>query len=260
VKRSTIAPALLRGLRGARALRPVFFAVFGRSYAALWNSFAVSSGTAREAILAGVGADEKAFWESGQRDAERYIIPLVRPDSIVLDLGAGIGRLARAVAPRCQRIILVDVSGAMLSRARGALRGVQNADFVKVSGRSLAAIANESVDVAYSILVFQHVEREDVISYLQELGRILKVDGILRFQVPNLADRGQAAMYLRYALETSAKSIGRMRYYTREELEILLPLIGFRVETIETAEWLVVTARRTDCPQPGLGHSTHSRL
>jgi ubiquinone/menaquinone biosynthesis C-methylase UbiE len=225
-------------------LRPLFFLVFGRSYAALWDSFAVTSGTAREAILAGLGDDEHAFWASGERDARLHILPLVRTDSVVLDLGAGIGRIARAVAPHCRRVILVDASGVMLRRAREHLASMPNTEFVKTSGRSLSSIESASVDLAYSFLVLQHIEREDVIAYLDDLNRVLAPGAIFRFQIPNLSDPNQVAMYVRYATGTPTKSPGRMRYYTREELHILLPRLGFVIDSIESGESHIVTARR----------------
>ena len=242
--RRTIGPSLLRRLRGARILRPLFFAAFGRSYEALWDSFAITAGTAREAILAGVGDDEFRFWETGKQYADRYVLPLVRPDSVVLDLGAGIGRVARAVAPHCRRIVLVDVSGSMLRRARRAFRGVANADFVKTTGSSLSAIDDATVDVVYSFLVLQHIEREDVIRYFDEIRRILKPHGVFRFQVPNLTDLGQLNTYVDYAIGTNSRSLGHMRYYTVEELSVLLPRLGLTVDGIESGESLVVTARR----------------
>ncbi|HUG13370.1 MAG TPA: methyltransferase domain-containing protein [Thermomicrobiales bacterium] len=248
-RRSVLGPTVLRKLRRFAPLRPLFFVLFGRSYAALWDSFAITDGTAREAILAGVGADEARFWSSGQRDAERYVIPLLRPEAVVLDLGGGIGRIARAVAPHCRRLILADVSRSMLRRARNALRGTPNIEFVKTSGKSLASVASNSVDVAYSHLVLQHVEREDVISYLGELHRVLVPGGVIRFQVPNLADPQQLSTYVEYALATPAKSLGRLRYYTREEIQLLLERLGFSIESVESTEWHVVTARRGSASQ-----------
>jgi ubiquinone/menaquinone biosynthesis C-methylase UbiE len=235
---------MLRRLRGAKILRPVFFVFFGRSYAGLWDSFAITPGTTREAILAGLGDDENRFWATGIEQAERYVLPLVRRDSVVLDLGAGIGRIARAVAPHCRRIVLVDVSAAMLRRARGALRGVPNAEFVKTGGRSLSAINTMSIDLVYSFLVLQHIEREDVICYVDEVRRVLKPGGVFRFQVPNLADAAQLNTYVSYATGTPVRSIGHMRYYTAEEISVLLPRLGFKVEGIDSDEWHVVTARR----------------
>jgi ubiquinone/menaquinone biosynthesis C-methylase UbiE len=211
----------------------------------LWDSFAITPGTAREAILAGVGDDEERFWESGKQDVERYVLPFVRQDSVVLDLGAGIGRMARAVAPYCQRIVLVDASGSMLRRARRALRGVPNADFVRSTGSSLTGIDDASIDFVYSYLVLQHIEREDVIRYFAEVVRILKPDGVFRFQVPNLAHPDHLSSYVAYALETNARSLGHMRYYTAQELSALLPRVGFLIDGIESGQSLFVTARHS---------------
>jgi ubiquinone/menaquinone biosynthesis C-methylase UbiE len=50
------------------------------------------------------------------------------PSSVVLDMGAGTGTFAFAMAPHCARVIAVDVSAPMLTRllARADERGVDN--------------------------------------------------------------------------------------------------------------------------------------
>ena len=50
------------------------------------------------------------FEAAGRRDAAR-IGQLIEPTDTVLDLGCGIGRVARYVAPLCQEIWAVDASG-----------------------------------------------------------------------------------------------------------------------------------------------------
>jgi ubiquinone/menaquinone biosynthesis C-methylase UbiE len=37
-------------------------------------------------------------------------------DAVVIDIGAGTGQLTLAVAPRCARVVAVDVSSVMLDR------------------------------------------------------------------------------------------------------------------------------------------------
>jgi ubiquinone/menaquinone biosynthesis C-methylase UbiE len=55
------------------------------------------------------------------------------PRATVVDLGAGTGSFAVAVAPQCSKVVAVDVSAAMLAHARGAAdeAGVKNLEFVR---------------------------------------------------------------------------------------------------------------------------------
>lgn len=87
------------------------------------------------------GAMDSSFWDQradrfaarmndGGAD-ESLVAPLrqaVRPSDTVIDVGAGTGRFALALAPHVAEVIAVDPSGGMLDRLRGfaAERGLTN--------------------------------------------------------------------------------------------------------------------------------------
>jgi ubiquinone/menaquinone biosynthesis C-methylase UbiE len=56
----------------------------------------------------------------------------LRPETTLVDLGAGTGELALAAAPHCRRVVAVDASPAMLAAARERLdaAGVANVELV----------------------------------------------------------------------------------------------------------------------------------
>ncbi len=215
-------------------LRRVFFA-YARDYRTLWDAFAVAPGLGREAILANAGDDEATFWGSGQSDAQLHVLPFVTSGSRVLELGVGIGRIARWVAPHCAQLTLVDVSERMLRRARAVL-GSDKIRYVRSSGSSLASITDSSIDIAYSLLVLQHLEREDVVRYLAEFRRVLVSDGLLIFQLPDLADPTSLSAFVDYAVRERIRSVARVRFYTREEIGVLLDHFGFSVEDEQVVE------------------------
>jgi len=64
---------------------------------------------------------EEAFEAAGREDA-RILARFVHPGMRVVDLGCGIGRVLRHLAPRCREIVGIDVSEEMAERARGHLR------------------------------------------------------------------------------------------------------------------------------------------
>jgi SAM-dependent methyltransferase len=53
------------------------------------------------------------------------------PDSVVVDLGAGTGTFAAAVAPWCGRVVAVDVSLAMVAALRDRTAGLANVEVVR---------------------------------------------------------------------------------------------------------------------------------
>ena len=76
---------------------------------------------------------------------------LLDPDSAVLDVGCGIGRLEAALAPRVASVTGVDNSPAMLEEARRRCGHLPNVRFALASGRDLEGIAAESVDLVLLI-------------------------------------------------------------------------------------------------------------
>ena len=118
-------------------------------------------------------ADAEAFERSGRLDAER-LAPLIRPKYVVLDLGCGIGRVARYVSPLCTTVWAVDASESMLGYARERLGDLPNVRFARCAGTRIPDLADDSVDLAYSLITLQHLEREDAFALLRDVRRVLR--------------------------------------------------------------------------------------
>jgi len=106
-----------------------------------------------------------------------------------LEIGCGLGRLMRPLAPYFAEIHGVDVSDEMIRRAEDKLRDVPNARLLLSSGADLAMLPDESFHFVYSYAVFQHIpSREVVLRYLAEARRVMATGGIFRFQVNGLPE------------------------------------------------------------------------
>jgi SAM-dependent methyltransferase len=141
---------------------------------------------ARFYIAADDFRSEEAFEASGQRDAAlltRGLEGFLRPHMRVLEIGCGIGRLLRVLAPRFREVHGVDVSGEMVRRGRERLRGCGNVFLHETSGVDLRAFAPRSFDFVYSYVTFQHVPEAVVAAYCREAARVLARGGRFRFQV-----------------------------------------------------------------------------
>jgi len=133
--------------------------------------------------------DEAWFWEQGAKDLETMLAsvdaPPLRPTDAVLDIGVGVGRLSRALAPQVDRVTGIDVSREMIERAAKNLNGL-DVELIVGDGTSLQPIADASFDVVISLVVFQHIPDPDVtLGYIREIGRVLKPGGWAAFQVSN---------------------------------------------------------------------------
>ncbi len=97
----------------------------------------------------------------------------------VLDLGCGCGELCRLIAPRAERVIGVDVSGAMIGRAQERCADAKNVEFVAGDMMDLQLPAG-GCDAIVSMAALHHVDLAAVLSrargWLGAGGLMLNVD------------------------------------------------------------------------------------
>jgi SAM-dependent methyltransferase len=110
----------------------------------------------------------------------------LKPDDVVLEIGAGVGRVGPAIAPLVRRWIAADVSSNMLDQARERCAGLDNVEFVEISGWDLAPVDDASVDLVYCTIVFPHLDEWDRFSYVVEAMRVLRPEGRLYVDNVNL--------------------------------------------------------------------------
>ncbi len=131
-------------------------------------------------VLTSIGfGGPDVFYASGRPLAEEIVgwIGDGTGRGTAVEIGCGLGRVAVHVAAHFDRVDGVDVSREMLDRAR-AHDLPDNVHLHLGSGRDVAAIAEGSADLVYSLLVFQHIPDVDVIaSYLRDVRRVLAPAG-----------------------------------------------------------------------------------
>ncbi len=115
-------------------------------------------------------------------------VPSAHPRSRrALEIGCGPGRLMRPMAKHFGEIHGIDVSDAMITRARERLGDIRHAHAHAGTGSDLSQFADASFDYVYSFAVFQHIpSREVVMNYLKEAVRVLKPNGLVRAQLNGL--------------------------------------------------------------------------
>jgi ubiquinone/menaquinone biosynthesis C-methylase UbiE len=197
-------------------------------YKSAWNAVA---GDTQSAMLAVAGyTDDEAFASTAESTVELLEVTVgVKPEDVVLEIGAGVGRVGPAIAPRVARWIATDVSSNMLRHARERCAGLDNVDFVELSGWDLAPIATESVDVVYSTVVFMHLDEWDRYAYVKEAFRVLRPGGRLLVDNVNLVStKGwsffEATAEQYHPLERPSNI---SKTSTPEELETYLVRAGF---------------------------------
>jgi len=132
------------------------------------------------------------FFESGRENVRREILTDMinicqgrDPKQMkVLEIGCGSGRITRALAETFGEVYAVDISGEMVAQARKALADLPNVHIFQNNGMDLAVLDGLQVDFAFTYIVFQHIpSREVIYSYVREVRRLLRPDGLFKFQV-----------------------------------------------------------------------------
>jgi SAM-dependent methyltransferase len=160
-----------------------------------------------------------------------------------LEVGCGPGRMTAGLAERFDRVLAVDVSPAMLERARTAVPD-ERVEFRAVSGERLNGIEDAVADVLVCYLVLQHLPRRDVVlGYLMEFARVLEPGGEAFVQLPVLEAGMRARVWrsLRSALVPLTSALGPTRRpefrgyrLTRGELDVGLARAGLRIVATDT--------------------------
>jgi ubiquinone/menaquinone biosynthesis C-methylase UbiE len=195
------------------------------SYGQYWQPHANT-----DAMLQIYNTDNPASFEEGGRiDADR-LSPYFDASSTVLDLGCGSGRVARYIAPFCATLWAVDASTRMLEFAKDRLGAFHNVRYAKCDDVTIPDVPTGSVDLAYSLLVLQHLEREDAFLLLRELRRVTKPTGVVVVTFPNLLSDTYLQAFVTYATTHETSNPARARIYTPQEVERILPEAGFSAE------------------------------
>lgn len=105
--------------------------------------------------------------------------------SKTLEIGCGVGRVATRIKTG-GKVYGIDISREMILEAERRFNSpsYDNGEVVEYKlcdGRNIP-YPNDFFQNVYSVAVFQHVERDGVINYINEAYRVLSQDGVFRFQ------------------------------------------------------------------------------
>ncbi len=158
-----------------------------------WNARVIDD--VKFAIRSVSSQSEKEFWDSGVIDCEAILgVNTTRNDLIIqgndpknmniLEIGCGIGRLIIPMSKIFGEVIGVDVSDEMVKLAKEKTSNITNCKIFQNSGSDISFLKDNYIDFCYSFIVFQHIPDKIIVeNYIREVSRVLKPQGIFRFQV-----------------------------------------------------------------------------
>jgi ubiquinone/menaquinone biosynthesis C-methylase UbiE len=182
-------------------------------------------------------AEQFSSFSLSTRSAEAgRLVALAAPrgDELALDLACGPGTFTRAFAPRVKFIHGLDITPALLARARAAAAKENLVNCVFECGDAYALpYAAAKFDLAACAYALHHMENPA--AAMQELARVVRPGGrfaLVDIVVPDGCDPAAAN-----AIER-ARDVSHCSTFFREELHALCGAAGFRVLSSEPSERL----------------------
>jgi len=144
---------------------------------------------------------------------------LLRSGSTVLDIGCGIGRIERALAPHVGAITAIDISSGMIEEARRRCRDLPNVAFAQCDGHDLAEYCDHTFDLVLAIDSFPYLFAADpkiAARHLRDGARVLR--------------RGGAAVILNFSYRSDEQA-------DRRDVEQLAGIYGFTLQRAGTRDF-----------------------
>jgi SAM-dependent methyltransferase len=113
-----------------------------------------------------------------------------------LEIGCGVGRMTEHLAAGWPQVIGVDVSPAMIERARERLAGRDNVELRVSDGERFEGVSAASIDTVVCFGVVQHLPtRQVAVTMLDEIARVLRPGGEAFVQLPLLQQGVRARLW-----------------------------------------------------------------
>ncbi len=190
--------------------------------------------------------DEATLQRTGREMAQRLVDSLaITREHRVLEVGCGVARVGRELAPQVGHWHGADISAPILKIAARRTAALPNVQFHELS-RTALPFSGGLFDRAYSHLVLFHLDKEDLFGYLRELGRVLKPGGLVYFDTWNLLNPEGWERFiweLDHHQHKKVKPAHRNQFATADEIRLYVEKAGLEVLVLlDESCWLQVIA------------------
>ncbi|HUS13853.1 MAG TPA: methyltransferase domain-containing protein [Chloroflexia bacterium] len=156
-----------------------------KDYKDIWNNLSTTFADASFYVCC-IG-DEDEIRANGKLTAEFLQSVLqIEPADTVLEIGCGVARIGRELAASCAEWHGADISGNMIDYARERTADIPNIFLHELPDNSLSIFPDDTFDCVYSSIVFMHVDKLDMFSYICDAYRVLKPGGRVYFDTYNI--------------------------------------------------------------------------
>jgi len=182
---------------------------------------------------------EEEFYALGHEDWQEYQYHWQQygfnPESC-LEVGCGAGRITRQLTTIFKQVYAVDVSEAMISRARASVDAT--VQFFLTDGLELP-LEDQTVKAVFSTFVLQHLDNEAIgLLYFREIYRVLDREGTLMIQLPlySFPAKNGWMRTLMQTLHTASRSLGEFLADIRRGAGLkLMRVTPYSIETLNSS-------------------------
>lgn len=236
--------------------QPEYFSrQLGDTYEEFWDGMARTAEGAYMGVAGkpfGEPATEESVDRQGALTSQVIIKELdLSEKDVVLEVGVGVGRLAKAIAPLVREYHGMDISANMIGHARRRCAALDNVFLYHAPTNDLNVFPVSKFDAVIFQVVLIHLDRQDVFHYLEEARRALKPKGRVWAQFYNILHPGGWAQF-RFTVDDSLKQGGKVRghvhCYTNLEVRKFIEEAGFIID--ETHSHLEPLQQKYSCEIP----------
>jgi len=183
------------------------------------------------------GLDEAEFDASGVEDAALLladVMPHLRSHERALDIGCGPGRMLLPLLAHFREAWGTDVSAEMIAQGRRRIGPHEQIRLLETSGRGLDGVPSDHFDFCCSMYALECIgDRQVVVHNFEEAWRVLRVGGLIKFQVAGIYPGNPFRPFYEQRADTWFGA-----RFTTSELARLAEEIGFEVLSTYHARWL----------------------
>ena len=224
------------------------------NYKDFWNA---KASTVTGAMIAVDGsADEEVLRHTGAYSRRQVELALqLKPTDRVFEVGCGVGRIGREIAPLVAAWHGLDIADNMVAVANDRLAAFPNAHASTLHRSHLDPLADASMDKGYCVAVFIHMDKEDFLLYLQDVARVLVPGGLFYFDTWNLS---HPVGWRRWHYEVmqagrtdpgARKDVARNQFCVPEEVALYARRAGLEIVLeLTDSPWVQMVVRK---PGPG---------
>jgi Methyltransferase domain. len=137
------------------------------------------------------GEKWSAAWGGSSMQWYGTILPRLHahfPANTILEIAPGYGRWTQFLKGMCAKLIVVDLSEKSIKACRERFADDSHLTYYVNDGKSLGMIADDTIDLAFSFDSLVHAEDIVISSYISQLSRKLKRNGVAFIHHSNLGE------------------------------------------------------------------------